>query len=948
MTGVPPVRIDVLGPLQLIVGGEPVTVPGPKRRAVLAILALAECRTVAVDDLLDALWGSEIPETARATLQSHVSRLRRHLGPGSARLEGLGGGYRLLLDAPSESSGTDVLHVRDLLARAEGPAAAESRRLLRDARALWRGEPLAEFGHVEPLSAWAVTLAELRRNVVAASVAAALGDGAIGEAVEIAAGMAATDPLSEQAVALHMRALDAAGRASDALRLGSDYRRRLSAEAGLDPSPGLDELERGIAAGGRGRAVGAAPRPAGRMHGREAEFTALQRLLADERLVTVLGPGGIGKSRLAAEVVVRAERATVLPLAAVTDVDALEDALAAALNLRVTHGEVLPACAALLGAGPQLLQVDNCEHLLPGVRQLVASLLDSCPELTVLATSREPLGLMTEQWLRLAPLPVTRPAPGEDLRRTPAVAVFFDRARRVSPGFSPSAADIDIIADIVRRLDGVPLAIELAAGRTASLGLRDIHARLDHALDLLGDGRNVTMRQTVEWSYDLLPKHEQRLFRHLGVFPDGFGLDTAELVAADLGPVGEAIGAVAHLVDASMVEVDFGDRVRYRMLDPIRMFARDQLERTGELDAAADRFVTWAVDLAALLRRQAATDDEPRADAALRRELANLRAAWRAARRAGRLGEAVRMIVPLAELAGWRDLTEIWSWSIELATDPAVHRHPDAALALGAAANSAWSRGELDLAATLARRGLERGGPGVPGCRTALALAALSRGELSSAAKLAVEAAKDGPPTDPNLGVAALATAYAGDVDAARALHEQMVAAAASPTIKGFASYVAGEVAARTGRVDEAERHYRQAIVLSRGSGATFVEGVASVGLLSVHVVAGRVPDALGGYRELIDYWDRTGGWIQQWATLRNLARLLRSFGDDAAAELIESAAERAPDAPAVVDDQGHALPAARPPQRRQPGDGGDRARVLDVARAAIARHLTRLAAAAD
>ena len=189
--------------------------------------------------------------------------------------------------------------------------------------------------------------------------------------------------------------------------------------------------------------------------------------------------------------------------------------------------------------------------------------------------------------------------------------MFVDRARRVHPDFSPGPDDLRMIGDIVRRLDGMPLAIELAAGRLSTLDLADLHARLDRSLDLLGDGRTVTLRRTIEWSYDLLPDHEQRLFRHLGVFPDGFDLATAESVAVDLGVPADAAGALAHLVDASMVDATLGDVARYRMLDTIRSFAHDRLTAAGEDDAASERFVQWALHIATWFEQTIDTDDEP-------------------------------------------------------------------------------------------------------------------------------------------------------------------------------------------------------------------------------------------------------------------------------------------------------------------------------------------------
>lgn len=262
--------------------------------------------------------------------------------------------------------------------------------------------------------------------------------------------------------------------------------------------------------------------------------------------------------------------------------------MAAALGLSEIRGDVVSACLTVLGGSQQLLVLDNCEHLLEGVRELVVTVLDACPELGVLATSREPLGLPTECPYRLAPLRVPRVDPaGENgergLEHNPAVAVFLDRAARIRPGLAPGPPDLRVIADIVRRLDGIPLAIELAAGRMSTFSLADLSARLDRALDLLGDGRprsdarHRTLRSTVQWSYDLLDERERELFRHLAAFPDGVGLAAAEYVAADLGLGGEPGSALARLVDASLLNADFENAgsqgpPRYRMLETIRAF----------------------------------------------------------------------------------------------------------------------------------------------------------------------------------------------------------------------------------------------------------------------------------------------------------------------------------------------------------------------------------------
>ncbi|MBL7524138.1 transcriptional regulator, partial [Frankia sp. CNm7] len=715
-----------------------------------------------------------------------------------------------------------------------------------------------------------------------------------------------------------------------------------------------------------GPRVGGRPvlRPATRLVGREAQVAALHRLLAAERLVTLVGPGGVGKTRVALEVARPSETATVLPLAPVTDPAALPHALAAALNLTVVQGDVLAACVALLGERPALLVIDNCEHLLDAARDAVDELLAACPRLAVLATSREPLGLAAEHVWRLAPLPLPLPGPpGQDaadpdasaeLARVPSVALFLDRAGRVRPGAPPAPDELWMIADIVRRLDGMPLAIELAAGRLSAFSVADLRDRLDRSLDLLGgtrtsgDPRHRTLRATLEWSYQLLTDDERHLFRQLSVFADGVDLDTAERLAAGLGLAGDPGGILARLVDASMVNADFAaGRPRYRMLETMRAFGLDRLVAEGEDEAAAGRLLSWARDLTGWLRATWATEREPEADATLRRELANLRVAWRLARDRGAVDDALAMVTALYDAIAYRDLLEIRGWAEELAADPVMAAHPRAAEAFGTAAEALYHRGRYAETERLARAGLALAADetGRWHCLLPLSVATLARGAFAETIEHCLSAAALGGRPRESLGVAALAATYAGDLGQARRLNERGSAVAVSPSARSWDAYVAGEIENHAGRDEVAEEHYSRAIDLARRSGATFLVGVATVGLLTVRAGAGRVDEALAGYREVIDYFARTGNWTHLWVTLRNLADLLRQLGDLPPAALLSAAADRAPDAPAAGERRDRDDLAAGTSGTNEGGDAVAplaRAEVLDVARQAIARNLGR------
>ncbi|MGI5125523.1 BTAD domain-containing putative transcriptional regulator [Pseudonocardia sp. CA-107938] len=560
-------QFAILGPLAVTGDdGAPITVGGPRPRALLVLLAMAAGRTVGVDRIVDGQYGEHPPAGAANAVQAHVSRLRRALG-GDA-VEFGPGGYRLAVDPD------DVDVARFARLAADGRAAlaagrpADAARLLRAALALWRGDPLSDLPDSPATAAAVAGLAELRVGAaedLAEAELALPGEPSIAELRELVA----AHPLRERLRGLLVRALHAAGRQAEALAEYERVRRLLRAELGTDPSPELAAVHRALlqadrpAAGPRRRV----PAAVSTFVGRTAELARLADLAAGARLVTVLGPGGTGKTRLVTEWAPRT--ACFVDLAPLTDSAQVPAAALVALGLR-EPGFGAPAdpvglIGTALAADPAVLVLDNCEHVLAGAAGLARAVLGAAPDARVVATSRAPLGVTGETLLPLTPLPVD----------DGAVELFVQRAAAVRPGFARTA-DVDAIC---AALDGLPLAIELAAARLRQLPVGAVAQRL--AVDpfgLLGRGdptvaeRHRSLAAVVEWSWALLSPAEQQLAAAFAVFSGGATLDAVE------GVCGQRIDELAMLVDHSLVTTD---GQRYRMLEPIRRFCADRLAESG-------------------------------------------------------------------------------------------------------------------------------------------------------------------------------------------------------------------------------------------------------------------------------------------------------------------------------------------------------------------------------
>ncbi len=914
--------VDVLGPLVLRVAGEAVDVPGVRRRALLAMLALEAGRGVSADRLVDGLWPEEPPANAVQALYNHVSRLRGHLGPLASRLERHAGGYRLLLE-PDELDADAARRLERTVSRAETPPAIAAE-LARSALALWRGPSLTEFRGLPALEMESVGLDELRLQLVDDLVEArlALADRTV---VVDASAAAAASPLRERTALLHVRALATDGRTADAMAAAQGFRRRLTDETGLDPGPALAELEQRVAAGTIAPplpAAGLAPRRVARpdspMVGREHDREEIVRLLGRNALVTLTGTGGVGKTRLALDVAAEpggapGAEAVFVDLAAVDRPQRVCAAVASTLGLRTT-GEVSAGDVADALAGRDLLLLlDNCEHLLDACRDLVVTLRRLAPTVRVLATSRTTLHVPGEYVVRLQPLPVPRdPSDLDALRRQPAVRAFVDHARRRRADYELAASDADDLVEVLRRLDGLPLGIELAARQVAVMPLSAVRARLGRALDLAtgrgGDeDRQRTLRATIDASYRLLGEDEQCLLRAMAPFPGGVDLATVEVLAASVGAPGDPVDLLHRLVDASLVFADAAS-ARYRVLVCVRAFLVDEVVANGEEETVHARFLDRTLAVAVEIGTGMFGPDEPAMDQRLRAELDNLRAARDLAGAEGRQDVRVGITIALDEPSLWRDLRELWAWAMELAADKSLAPHPQRVAMLGCAAEAARLVGDLDLGQRLADEAIDLAGPDPDSSQVhrawrALGAVAHFRGDFPTAAEQWLRSGAGRPVVSgAYVASAALATAYGGDPVRARHLLDQAHAQnARSGCVShlSFAAYVEGELLATT-RPGDAVPHYLEAIEGSRRAGSRFIEGVASVSLASARTRIGDVSGAADGFAYLVEYWRGTGQPTQLWTTARNAAGLLSQVGHQQTAALLLICADDAPEAAAV------------------------------------------------
>jgi predicted ATPase/DNA-binding SARP family transcriptional activator len=922
------ITVRILGPVSIERGTERVSL-SPTLRLLLALLTAHRGTVVSVDRLCDALWGDVRPDAGSATLQSHLSRLRRVLGP-DCPIVALDRGYRLEL--PDGALDADRF-VRSAHRAASASDRTEASREYEAALGWWSGPAFGDLAAVPSIQPESARLDELHLTAREDWFDCRLDLGGDPTLVGDLEGFVRANPLRERLVRQSILSLARTGRQADALRRASEFRRLLRDETGLDPSPVFAALESQVISDDpslRGPLVApptSKDRPAvadgpTRLVGRAGDLARIAEAIGSSRLVTLSGPGGVGKTRLARRIAATATRfadgVAFVELAAMTDADSLADAVATALDVQPRQHLTMEATLiASLAEHQQLVVFDNCEHILDRVVPFIDRIRAQCPRVHLLATSREALGLPGELVLSVAPLSVGEPDADDptSVATTPAVELLMERVAEAVPGFSITATNASVIAEICRRLDGLPLAIELVASRFRSLAPETILQRLMLPSAVLGasmrssEPRHRSLRDTISWSFEHLDPWEQLVFARLSAFAGSFDLPAVEAVCdgpelrgtSDRPTPVDVVEVLAALVDKSMVRLVDHEAGRYQLLETLREYGREQLVELGALGAVEAKHLQWYVDFAERSAVGLTGADEASWSQRIEWDFDNLRSAFGRAVRTDDADAALRVTAALREFSFRRIRYELTAWATTAVAMPGAPEHRRFPTVLAIVAYGHFVRGDLQRSIDVALRSIAAGdgtGSDTGGLAERTLLNAyfylgrvddaldwgdrmVASARAGSAARLA-HALYMRSVAETSVGRTVQGAIMAGEASA-------VARACGSPTSLAQAAYALG-LALEGSDPPESLRLLRESAQLAGGAGNRWIEAFAATEVWWLEARLGDVRTALEGSGIVIDTWYRGGDWANLRLSLRRVFGLLVQLGDLRAAAVLHGA----------------------------------------------------------
>jgi predicted ATPase/DNA-binding SARP family transcriptional activator len=950
VTAAPPLSFRILGPLEVEVNGVQLGKLPRRQRALLTRLLQDFGRPVTFDQLADAVWGGGIlPTDAKGALYTLASRLRASLGGETFLLTNSWGYQTQAAQAQLDTlTFADLLHQARAVTKTDPTAALD---LYGKALKLWRGPAFAEFADTFARPA-AVALEEARFAAQLDSIGLTAGAGDAASAAAAAEQLVLANPGREQAWVAWMRTLAQASRPAEALEVYQRLRVKLAGELGTEPGHEAAELHRQILRGqiqppapaGRARYF---PQPLGSFVGRAGELKLLTEAFASDRIITLTGPGGIGKTRLAVEFALsQLDLASTywIDLAAVGDPASVPYAIGDALGVARAEG-IAGVIATALSRRRLTLLVDNCEHLIDAVAGLLVPLAQRCPGLSVLATSREPLAIDGERVVPVGPLPLARP----DGALADSDAAELLRQRLLSamdPEAVREAFPAKALHEVCQRLDGMPLALELAAARMAALGTDSLTESMDLWQRAHGrrgrPDRHRDLDTLFGWSYDLLSGAGQGLLRQLSVFPGWFTRGQVSGLCPELA------GELAALVAKSFVAQRFSEAEHgYRLLVPVREFAARRLSAAGEEREVRGRHakltVEWAVRACAAL----GTSAEPRAWEQLNASGPLLRSVQAWCRDSRQTELAIELSAALHHYAYMRDDHEMLGWAGQALELPGAQEHPLRPVLQASAAARLIQRGEWPRARRLIEDAVAFLAPGearsvIP--FTVLGDIDLYHGEFLAAIghyRLAWQAAlshNDCWGQVEAAGSAAMACASHGLHDEASRWLDRCLdtlSHSAAPTQRAGTFYYLGECAGLRDPA-AAEAHLMRSHELAVAIGANFLIGASMTRLTAFSTEFMPLSQSLTIFEKALRQWEATGNRAELWLTLFRLIPLLASNGETVTAAAIHAAVTGSGELPAYhlcdapVDQRDRAL--------RIEWAGADLPAVIALATTAIGR----------